>query len=96
MRNVIAGVFVSLAIASTSHALTFKKGEVLGPDGEIYHGASPEQMERLIERAAAEDMPAGVVGNNVFVVSVTKFHSFQSAICAALLRKCNFKSLVTK
>ena len=68
MRNVIAGVFVSLAIASTSHALTFKKGEVLGPDGEIYHGASPEQMERLIERAAAEDMPAGVVGNNVFVV----------------------------
>ena len=25
-------------------------------------------MERLIERAAAEDMPAGVVGNNVFVV----------------------------
>ena len=41
---------------------------MLGPDGEIYHGASPEQMERLIERAAAEDMPAGVVGNNVFVV----------------------------
>ena len=25
-------------------------------------------MERLIERAAAEDMPAGVAGNNVFVV----------------------------
>ena len=25
-------------------------------------------MERLIERAAAEDMPAGVVDNNVFVV----------------------------
>ena len=25
-------------------------------------------MERLIERAAAEDMPAGVTGNNVFVV----------------------------
>ena len=68
MRNVFAGVFISLAIASTAQALTFKKGEVLGPDGEIYHGASPEQMERLIERAAAEDMPAGVVGNNVFVV----------------------------
>ena len=68
MRNVIAVVFVSLAIASTAQALTFKKGEVLGPDGEIYHGASPEQMERLIERAAAEDMPAGLVGNNVFVV----------------------------
>ena len=68
MHNIVAVAIVTFAIASTAQALTFKKGEVLGPDGEIYHGASPEQMERLIERAAAEDMPAGVVGNNVFVV----------------------------
>ena len=68
MRNVIAMVLVSLAMASTAQALTFKKGEVLGSDGQTYQGASPEQMERLIERAAANDMPAGVVGNNVFVV----------------------------
>ena len=68
MRNVIAAVLVSLAVATTAQALTFKKGEVLGPDGQVYHGASPEQMERLIERAAAEDIPAGVTGNNVFVV----------------------------
>jgi hypothetical protein len=68
MRNVIAVVLMSLAMASTAQALTFKKGEVLGADGEIYYGASPEQMERLIERAASEDMPAGVTGNNVFVV----------------------------
>lgn len=68
MRNVIAMVLVSLAMASTAQALTFKKGEVLGSDGQTYKGASPEQMQRLIERAAANDMPAGVVGNNVFVV----------------------------
>ena len=68
MRNVIAMVLVSRAMASTAQALTFKKGEVLGSDGQTYQGASPEQMERLIERAAANDMPAGVVGNNVFVV----------------------------
>ena len=68
MRNVIAVAFASLAIASAAQALTLKKGEVLGNDGEVYHGASPEQMERLIERAASEDMPAGVTGNNVFVV----------------------------
>ena len=55
-------------MASTAQALTFKKGEVLGSDGQTYQGASPEQMQRLIERAAANDMPAGVVGNNVFVV----------------------------
>ena len=98
MRNVIAVVLMSLAMASTAQALTFKKGEVLGSDGEIYHGASPEQMERLIERAAAEDMPAGVVGNNVFVVVGDKV-SFvpTSANCAALTKdKPNFKSLVTK
>ena len=68
MRYVIAVAIASFAIVSAAQALTFKKGEVLGPDGEIYHGASPEQMERLIEKAAAEDMPAGVTGNNVFVV----------------------------
>lgn len=68
MRNLIAMVLVSLAMASTAQALTFKKGEVLGSDGKTYLGASPEQMERLIERAAANDLPAGVVGNNVFVV----------------------------
>ena len=51
MRNVIAVVLMSLAMASTAQALTFKKGEVLGSDGKTYSGASPEQMEQLIERA---------------------------------------------
>ena len=68
MRNVIAVVLMSLAMESTAQALTFKKGEVLGADGKTYKGASPEQLERLIERAAASDIPAGVVGNNVFAV----------------------------
>ena len=68
MRLVIATAVVGVALASQAQALTFKKGEVLGPDGNTYTGASPEQMDRLIERAAEDDMPAGVVGNNVFVV----------------------------
>ena len=68
MRFAIAAAVIGLAIASQAQALTFKKGEVLGPDGNTYEGASPEHLDRLIERAAAEDMPAGVVGNNVFVV----------------------------
>ena len=68
MRNVIAVVLMSLAMASSAQALTFKKGEVLGADSKTFKGASPEQLERLIERAAASDIPAGVVGNNVFVV----------------------------
>ena len=68
MRDVVAVVLMSLAIASTAQALTFEKGEVLGADGKTFKGASPEQLERLIERAAASDIPAGVFGNNVFVV----------------------------
>ena len=68
MRNVIAVVLMSLAMASTAQALTFKKGEVLGSDGKTYSGASPEQMEKLIERAKRSGDRSGVNGNNVFVV----------------------------
>ena len=68
MRNLIAAALMSLAMASTAQALTFKKGEVLGSDGQTYSGASPEQMERLIERAKRNGDRGGVTGNNVFVV----------------------------
>ena len=59
---------LTLALTNTTHALTFKRGEVLGPGGEVYHGASPKEMEALIEKAKNGDIPAGVVGNNVYVV----------------------------
>ena len=68
MRLVITASILALGFAAPATALTFKKGEVLGLDGNLYTGASPEQVERLIERAADQDLPAGVVGNNVFVV----------------------------
>lgn len=68
MRLVITAATLTLGFAAPATALTFKKGEVLGPDGNLYTGASPEQVERLIERAADQDLPAGFVGNNVFVV----------------------------
>ena len=68
MRFAIAAAVLGLALASQAQALTFKSGEILGPDGKTYKGASPEQMDRLIQRAAEQDLPAGVVGNNVFVV----------------------------
>ena len=34
-----------------ANALILKSGEVLSPDGNVYTGASPEQQERLIEKA---------------------------------------------
>lgn len=60
---------VVLALATSSAmALTFKKGQVLGSDGKIYHGASPEETARLIKNAADGGESAGVRGNNLFVV----------------------------
>lgn len=68
MRLAITASILALGFAAPATALTFKKCEVLGRDGNLYTGASPKQFERLIERAADQDLPAGVVGNNVFVV----------------------------
>jgi hypothetical protein len=68
MRIYIATFAAVIGLAASAEALTLKTGEVLGPDGEVYHGASPKEMEALISRAQSGDMPAGVVGNNVYVV----------------------------
>ena len=60
---------VVLALATSSAmALTFKKGQVLGSDGKIYDGASPEETARLIKNAADGGESACVRGNNLFVV----------------------------
>ena len=68
MRALIIGAALSLAITTQTNALTFKKGEVLGSDGEVYHGASPEQIDRLVDKAKDTGEVGGVTGNNVFVV----------------------------
>ena len=34
----------------------------------MHHGASPEQLERIVEKAKASGDVGGVTGNNVFVV----------------------------
>ena len=57
-----------LFAAAPATALTFKKGEVLGPDGTMYQGASPEERERLIKKAAEDGETAGVSGSSLFVV----------------------------
>ena len=55
----IATFAAVIGLAASAEALTLKTGEVLGPDGEVYHGASPKEMEALINRAQSGDMPAG-------------------------------------
>jgi hypothetical protein len=68
MKFYITGALLGLAIITQAQALTFKTGEVLGADGQVYHGASPDQMDRLINKAKESGDAGGVTGNTVFVV----------------------------
>ena len=70
MRIQFASISLALLLllTSTANALTFKKGEVLGSDGKVYDGASPEMEASLIRRAEEEGELAGVSGNNLYVV----------------------------
>ena len=53
-RNIAAmGVIAScLMLAGPAMALTFKPGQVLGADGNLYDGASPEQAANVAEMLA--------------------------------------------
>ena len=46
-RLIIA--FCLLFLSAPVHALTLKKGQVIGGDGAVYDGASPEQQSQLIK-----------------------------------------------
>lgn len=62
-----AAAIAALSISSAS-ALTLKSGQVLGGDGQVYDGASPEQRDNIVAAARAKGENAGVASGNVFVV----------------------------
>ena len=69
--KIIYSVFLAIAIFTlpmTASALTFKKGQILGPDGKVYDGASPQLRARLIAEAEAGGKSAGVAAGQLFVV----------------------------
>ncbi len=69
--KIIYSVFLTIAIFTlpmTASALTFKKGQILGPDGKVYDGASPQLRARLIAEAEAGGKSAGVAAGQLFVV----------------------------
>ena len=68
MKKIIALFGVMAVIATGAHALTLKKGQVIGGDGEIYEGASPEVQENLIANAKRTGKNVGVSAGNVFVI----------------------------
>ena len=73
MRYLLATIFAVLLTSLSANALTLKKGEVIGGDGKIYEGASPEQKENLIAAAKrsswlGEGKKSGVQGSNLWLV----------------------------
>ena len=68
MRKIIVGAIAAAFIASGAQALTLKKGEVIGGDGGVYQGASPEVQENLIANAKNSGKKVGLSGGNVFVI----------------------------
>ena len=68
MRKIIVGAIAAAFMASSAQALTLKKGEVIGGDGAVYQGASPEVQENLIANAKNSGKKVGLSGGNVFVI----------------------------
>ena len=68
MKTFVYAAVAAMAFTAQAQALTFKSGEVLGSNGQMHQGASPEQLERIVENAKASGDVGGVTGNNVFVV----------------------------
>ena len=75
MRNriFIASCMCIALATSQASALTLKKGQVIGGDGNVYDGASPEQAENLANAAKQTDFfgnqkSAGIVGGNLYIV----------------------------
>lgn len=68
MKYVLLSLAAGALALSSAQALTLKSGQVLGSDGNVYDGASPEQQEALISRAQNGGDIAGLSGSSVFVV----------------------------
>ena len=69
----LALFFVVSCLSAGANALTLKSGEVLGGDGKVYQGASPETEAAMLKQAGKTDWfgnskTSGVMGSNLFIV----------------------------
>ena len=71
MKKMTIGLLTAAAITAmlvAGSALTFKKGQILGSEGQIHDGASPDVRTRLIARAQDGRKSAGVTAGQLYVV----------------------------
>ena len=71
MKHMLIGAALAAGLLAMqpAQALTFKSGQVIGGDGKIYDGASPQQAEALKKLAARSGKKAGVSGSQLYVVA---------------------------
>ena len=62
--NRLAILMLTILWSQSSFALTLKSGQVIGQDGNVYDGASPEMKEAIINRGDV----AGISGSNIYVI----------------------------
>jgi hypothetical protein len=65
-------IYISI---KTSFAVTIKSGEVLGADGKVYKGASPEQKDKIISSLSKKDKPVEIINNNLMILHEDKLIS---------------------
>ena len=68
MKKFVVFAATAILMASGAQALTLKKGQVIGGDGGVYDGASPEVQENLVANAKRTGKKVGLSGGNVFVI----------------------------
>ena len=68
MRHLISAALFACALSGSAYALTFTSGQVIGADGIVYDGASPEQKAAILKEAQRSGKKAGVSGGSLYVV----------------------------
>ena len=69
-------------------ALTFKTGEVLGPDGKVYKGMSAQSKANLVANNKAGEIESGTYGKSFYRM----VNDIVTTILLADLIKKNLKS----
>ena len=62
------GLIASLILSQYAAALTFKTGEVIGPDGKSYAGMSPQNKANLLAHTKPGEIKTGLQGSSFYLV----------------------------
>jgi hypothetical protein len=62
------GLIASLILSQHTLALTFKTGEVIGPDGKSYVGISPQNKARMLANIEPGEIKSGVMNKHFYLV----------------------------